>query len=98
MLGLDGQGLSKGLDEGLVAPGFIVCWSFKLEEPIFLLYYIDGSRCHVAGFGLCLFYLELQLGHFELMLPCSLVFFMLALVFFMFALSELKLILSHSFF
>ena len=46
---------------------------------VLLLYDIDGGRCRVAGFGLCLLYLELQLGHFELMLPCSFVFFIFLL-------------------
>ena len=50
-----------------------------------MLCYVDGSRRRVGGF--CLFDLELQLGYFELMLPCSVVFFLL--------LSELHLMLSY---
>ena len=34
---------------------------------VLLLYDIDGGWCRIAGFGLYLLYLKLQLGYFELM-------------------------------
>ena len=66
---------------------------FLLEayNLILFLCYIDSSRRPIANFGFYLFYLKLQLSHFELMLSYLSIFFF-------FLPSELNLMFFHPFY